>query len=145
MRTLLMLLCTAAALVAQTVQDAHAAVKSAVLTSTPAVTITATQGDGGSCVLTKLQGGQINLGVTCSSTDGKTVKRTTITSQSTAAKFTDILFGDVFCLLVTNPTAAAVTMGSVGPAPPKGIAWSCTTGITDGGSTALVAGAVSWP
>src|ERR1035437_7763844 len=112
----------------QTTTDVMVTVKNAVTPSSIALTISASQGDGGTCVITKLNGGQITFSFTCNSSDSKTTLRSgVIQSSGTVVSTNTIVFGDVGCILVLNPTTVAVTLGSVGPAASKGIAWSCTT------------------
>ena len=131
--------------VGQTTTDVMVAVKNAVTPSSVALTISASQGDGGTCVITKLNGGQITFSYTCNSSDGKTTMRSgVIQSSGTVVSSNVIAFGDILCVLVLNPTASVVTLGSVGPAASKGIAWSCSTNIGIGGQTPIVNGGVSW-
>src|SRR5512143_1441081 len=113
MRTALLLsLLLLPALHSQTVNDALTATKNALTNSTVAVTVTASQGDGGSCTITKVAGGQINFSYLCASADGKTTLRSgAVQSNAAAASSQGMLFGDVLCLLVLNPTSAPVTMG----------------------------------
>lgn len=132
--------------VGQTTTDVMVAVRNTVTQSSAALSINASQGDGGTCTITKLTGGQINFSYSCSSIDNKTTLRSgVIQSNGTVASSSVIVFGDILCMLVINPTAVAVTMGSIGPAASKGIAWSCSTNITSGGNTAIVNGGIVWP
>ncbi len=141
-----LVLLAAAALQAQTVTEAMAADKLALTNSTNVTTITASQGDGGSCSITKISGGQIIFTWSCASADGKqTLRPGPIQSLSTTASSVGMLFGDILCLIGINPTSTAVSMGSIGSVPAKGIGWTCTTSITGGGSTVPTGGTVIWP
>lgn len=113
-------------------------------TSTTAFTITASQGDGTTCTVVKVSGKGINGSLTCSNGSNKLGPMPLISNGSAAISF-QWGMGDVSCLVVVNPTTAAVTMGSVGPAPVNGAAGSCTTNIAAGGQTPIVTFSVSWP
>ncbi len=118
--------------------------------SSIAISITAVQGDGVSCFLTKAAGGKITLSTSCSSADGKTTYNAgVIRSNGTTTSIVALGFGDVLCLLGVNPTASASAMGSLGNVPANGVAWSCSTNIrtagTITGQSAPVAGSVVWP
>lgn len=122
----------------------------ALTNSTVALTVTASQGDGTVCTLTKLATSTITAVMKCTSGDGKT----TIGQQPLKATgtVTSMLFGmgDVLCILVINPTSTATpVMGSMPAIPATSIGWSCSTNIRTNGSitgqTALTNGSVSWP
>lgn len=138
------------ALFAQGVNDVQNAKQAAFSTSTIALTVTASQGDGTVCTLNKVANGQIYAILACSSSDGKTaLTSTNLRSNSTSTYGFTWGLGDVLCLIGVNPTATASTMGSLGPVPANGIAWSCSTNIRVGGAvtgqTAPTSGSVTWP
>jgi hypothetical protein len=118
----------------------------AITNSTLALTVTAAQGDGTICTLTKMSGGSINAGLKCVSADGKSSLASTIL-QSKGSKFFALEWGmgDIMCLIGVNPTSSAAVMGSLASVPANTVTWSCTTNITGGGNTAPTAGSVSWP
>ena len=120
-----------------------------VKTATAAVfSVTASQGDGTTCTANKLAGATVQLAVQCSNAGAADTLRV-VRASGMAATAELVSLGDVACFILLNPTTAAVTMGSLGPAPAGGAAWSCSTNIRTSGSvsgqTALVAGSVSWP
>jgi len=131
---------------AQSVTDMSNSVALASTDSIVAVTITASQGDGGSCTITKLKSGTIAWTYSCADATAKTTARSAvIRSNATAPVVMPLGQGDVLCLIAMNPTAAPVTLGSLGSVPAKGIGWSCTTNITGGGQTAPSNGSITWP
>lgn len=148
---LLGLVCVAALAAQTTVIDVNNTMQQVFAASTLAATIAASSGDGSICTFTKYSGSNVNLRIQCTSGDGKTtLSGTTLRSSSTAATWTvPSGGGDVYCLFLVNPTAAAVTMGTVGPAPAAGVAWACTTNVRTAGvitgNGPIVNGSVSWP
>ncbi len=150
MRTLLFL-AFAAITAAQDVTTVATAEQLALTTNTVAVTITATQGDGTVCTLSKSAGNAIGLTLRCVTAQaaGPGFTYTSTLRGSGAAIALPFGLGDVLCLVGINPTGAPVTLGSLGPIPATGAAWSCTSNIrtagTVTGQTAPTAGSVSWP
>jgi hypothetical protein len=147
MKLLILLLLSLGCLSAQSVTDVMNAVKLASASSSTLLTLTASQGDGGTLKITKNNGAAISATVSWSSADGKIAEQSAVLKASgtaTLAKF--LSFGDVACLLGVNPTVAAVTIGSVGSVPTNGIGWSCSTNITSTGmQTTPVSGTAVWP
>ena len=152
MKTILyaLLICASPlALGAQSIADVLSLIDSAKTTQTLVLTVTASQGDGTVCTLTKFAGAKPYVGLKC--VPGDKVSQIT---QSNLVLETTVQtlpwgYGDVLCLLAANPTAAAVTLGSLGSIPAASLAWQCSTNIETGGivtgQTVPVAGTVSWP
>jgi len=135
---------------AQSAADALNIDNLALTDNTVALTVTASQGDGSSCTLSKLKGGSIAVSLACQSADGKiSVKSGALRAAGSAVQTTPFGFGDVLCLLGINPTGSPVTMGSLGSIPASGVAWSCSTNIRANGAvtgqTVPVNGSVVWP
>jgi hypothetical protein len=127
-------------LAAQTVLDVTSILQLAGKTPTLLQTITGT--DGNVCTLTKEPGPNIWMLWGCNgSTSGVQTRTAQITSTGTTAA-SSIFFnqGIAACLIGLNPTAAAVTMGSLGSVPAKGAAWSCTPDMAT-----ILTGTVTWP
>jgi hypothetical protein len=122
----------------------------AATTNTLAVSVTATQGDGTVCKLTKVSVASIALLISCASSDGKiTLGTATVRATGTSTPILPVGQGDVVCLVVVNPTTAAVPFGSLGSVPANSVAWTCSTNIRTAGAisgqTVPVNGSVSWP
>jgi len=135
---------------AQSVTDVQSLQAQALTASTVVLTVTASQGDGTVCTLTKSSGGSISAVLACKTPDGKTTfSGATLRSSSAASYGFSWGFSDVLCLIGVNPTTTAVPMGSLGTAPVNGIAWSCSTNIRSAGTiigqTAPTSGTVAWP
>jgi hypothetical protein len=135
---------------AQTVADSLNTDALALTDNTVALTVTASSGDGSSCTLTKLKGGAIAVSLACQTADGKiAVKSGTLRATGPAVLTMPFGFADVLCFLAINPTAAPVTVGSLGSIPASGVGWSCSTNIRTSGSvtgqTVPVNGSVVWP
>jgi hypothetical protein len=116
-----------------------------------AFSLTASQGDGTACAVAKITGAALTAILRCTPGDGRASMSAEVLKAGTATavqSFT-LAYGDTFCLLVMNPTAAAVTMGSLGSIPAVGLGWSCTTNIRTAGlitgNTAPVTGSIAWP
>lgn len=121
------------------------------LTQTSVIlTVTATGGDGSVCTLVKIPSNTISATLKCQTADGKTTTgQQPLRSTSASPVFMPWGFGDIFCMIVVNPTAAAVTEGSLGSIPANSVGWSCTSFTrlngTISGNTAPSNGSVSWP
>jgi hypothetical protein len=114
-----------------------------------ALTITASQGDGTKCTITKFAGAKPYMGLKCVPGDGISQLSQENLTLGTTLQTIVWGYGDVLCLLAVNPTAAAITVGSLGSVPAVSLAWSCSTNIDTAGvptgQTAIVAGTVAWP
>lgn len=139
----LLLAFMALGLQAQDITSVMNAVAIAKSTTSSILTVTAAQGDGTSCVLTKASHPTILATWVCTNGANKTSE--TLASSGSAVNAITRESGDVGCIFLFNPTATAVTMGSIGPAPAGGMAWSCSTNITAGGQTAIQNGSATWP
>ena len=121
----------------------------AVVTFNPLTTITASLGDGTSCTISKGNTAAILASFGCVSGDALTFISPAVVIGGGASRSIYAGLGDVICLLGTNPTSAALTMGSLGIIPAGGLAWSCSTNIRTldvvTGQTVPVAGSVTWP
>jgi len=113
------------------------------------LTVTASQGDGTVCTITKYAGATPHIGLRCIPGDGKSQLSQANLSLGTTLQTMFWGYGDVACLLVVNPTAAAITVGSLGSVPATSLAWSCSTNVDVAGvpasQTAIVSGSVAWP
>ncbi len=123
---------------AQTVADVQTVAAMATANNTPIQTITGT--DGTVCNLTKVAGKTIYAAFGCSLA-GQTMKPIPIQSTSSVSGYVQVGQGSVLCLIGINPTATGVSFGSVGTAPPVGIAWACIPGP----SGTIVSGSIIWP
>jgi len=135
---------------AQDVTGLANAIQAALDTSTVAVSVTATQGDGTTCSINKLAGTVIAFALKCQTSDGKTQSTSQIIRSTSAVPWTTTFgLGDVMFLLAFNPTTAAVPEGSLGSIAISSLGWSYTTNIRTNGSisgqTAPVVGQISWP
>jgi hypothetical protein len=114
-----------------------------------ALTITASQGDNTKCTITKFAGSKPYVGLKCIPGDGISQLSQANMTLGTTVQTLFWGYGDVACLLALNPTAAAVTIGSLGSVSAVSLAWSCSTNIDTAGvptgQTAIVAGSVAWP
>jgi hypothetical protein len=114
-----------------------------------ALTITASQGDGTTCIITKFAGTSPHISLKCIPGDGKSQLSQANLSLGTAVQTMFWGYGDVACLLAINPTAAAVVVGTLGSVPASAIAWSCSTNVDVAGvpvsQTAIISGSVVWP
>lgn len=154
MKSFILCLAFAVAIPAQTVTALANAQQLLLLTQTPGATITASQGDGTACTITKLAGSAIIFIQACTNAVATASLPPIVRASGTTAATTEILSaGDVMCMLLINPTTAAITMGTLGPAPANGIAWTCTTNIRSSqasgssvtGQTTPVTGSLTWP
>ena len=124
---------------AQDITDVFAIITAARSVSTVLVSLTGT--DGTVCTLAKLSTNTISATWRCASADGKQViKPATISSTSATSGTLALGQGAVLCLIAVNPTASAVTYGSLGSIPASGIGWSCTAD-----STTIKNGTAVWP
>jgi len=124
---------------AQTVLDVTSILQLASKTPTLLQTITGT--DGNVCTLTKEPGSSIWLLWGCNGSNGTQTRTAQLTATSTTAASSVFLNqGIAACLIGLNPTAAAVSMGSLGSVPAKGAAWSCTPDMAT-----ILTGTVTWP
>ncbi len=113
------------------------------------LSITASQGDGTTCVANKSLGPVIYMSLVCLQTNG-TLKTAVLKVSGTVPSSAIFGLGNVTCLFLLNPTAAAIpALGSWTAIPANGVGWQCTTDIVMAGvatgQTPVVAGAVSWP
>lgn len=138
MRKLLLLLFAACSLAAAQINVSQVQALAQQATSAYTVLQTATGADGTTCTLYKTAGSTINGGLQCS-LNGQTASPVVIVDTSTTSGFLWFAQGGVMWIIGENPTAAAVSFGSVGSAPAKGIAWAvAAAGVTQTGT-------VSWP
>jgi hypothetical protein len=116
------------------------AIYRAIAPLTPLVTLTSV--DGTVCQLVKLASPTIYASYQCQSADKKTsVNWAPVKSASAAASFLTFGLGpNTLCVVALNPTASAVTMGSLGSVPASGISWSCAKD-----QSTIVAGTAVWP
>ena len=138
---------TVAALSAQDVTDVASILLLARTTTTTVLTITASQGDGSTCTMSKVTGNSINVMLACNTSDSKTqVTSVQVRSSSTTAQWMPFGFGSVLCILGLNPTTGPVSAGTFVSIPANSLAWRCTTNISATGmQTTPVSGSVSWP
>jgi hypothetical protein len=133
----------------QSIVDVQAMLDAAKSAQSVLVTITASQGDLTSCKIVKYSGPAPHIGLSCTPGDGKSVLSQANLTLGTTLQTLPFGYGDVLCLVVANPTAAAVTVGSIGSVPASGLAWQCATNISAGGIVTgqgpLVSGTASWP
>ena len=131
---------------AQTVLDVMNSILLSRTTSTTILTLTASQGDGGTLKLVKNSGSTISLTTTWTSASGSISDQSSVMRASgTVALTKAISYGDTTCLIGVNPTAASIAMGSIPAIPANGIGWSCATNITGGAQTTPVSGTAVWP
>ena len=128
---------------AQNVLDVWSITTLAASTATPLVTVTGA--DGTVCVLTNQASTTIYFTWRCTSADAKAITRTAQFSTTSTAQTNLVLSSGQsavgpLCLVVENPTAAAITAGSLGSVPAGGVAWNCTAS-----GTSVVAGTAVWP
>ena len=111
-----------------------------VITSNWVLEQTITGTDGTVCKIIKVPNASIYAWFSC--TNGTNLlKSAQITSTGTVIQNNSFIVGQVACLIAANPTAAAITEGSLGPVPASGIAWSCA----DGDGSTVTTGSVAWP
>lgn len=149
MKLLTLLAALAGLAAAQDANVIQTAIQRALTPNTAVLTVTASQGDGSSIVLTKSPGNNIDFTARLTNAGTSTATMQPIRGTSTAPISYLLDAGDALCLLVVNGTSAAVAMGSVGNVAANSLAWSCSTNIRNTGQvtgqTALVSGSVSWP
>ena len=126
------------ALQAQSVQDVQ---NLATLVASPFTVLqTITGSDGTVCTLAKVPGATILAYFQCALA-GQALKPVEFSSTSTKSGYILLAQGQVMCMIALNPTASAVSWGSIGIAPAVGVAWSCANG--PGGT--VVSGTTNWP
>jgi hypothetical protein len=114
-----------------------------VITSNWVLEQTITGTDGTACQIIKVPNSTIYAWFSC--VNGTTLlKSAQIMATGTAAQSNAFIAGQVACVIAANPTAAAVTEGSLGSVPAGGIAWQCANGD---GKTLIpsIPGTVTWP
>lgn len=111
-----------------------------VITSNWTLEQTITGTDGNVCSIIKIPNASIYAWFSCVN-GTNLLKSAQIVSTGTAVQGNAFLVGQVACVIAANPTAAAVTEGSLGSVPASGIAWNCA----DGDGTTIVKGTATWP
>ena len=112
-------------------------------------TVTAYQGDGAQCTATKDKQTYISMYVTCVTKDqsgyvsaqyrlGKPV-------HATQAVPGELDFGGITCKFGMSQQSTPVMLGPLGPIPPNGLYYTCSTSITGGGQVPGPVGSVTWP
>jgi hypothetical protein len=150
MKLLFSVIMLAASAYAQsTIIDILSTINAAKAQQSVVLTIAATQGDGTKCTITKFAGIKPYIGLACFPGDGASQLSQANLTLGPALQTMFWGYGDVGCLLAINPTAAPVTVGSLGSVAAVSLAWSCSTNISTAGvptgQTAIVAGSVAWP
>jgi len=56
-----------------------------------------------------------------------------------------VQFGDITCQVGMSQATTPVMLGSLGPIPPNGLYYTCSTNITGGGQVPGPVGSVVWP
>lgn len=115
--------------------------------------VTATQGDQAQCTITKDLQTYISAYAVCVTLDRSGYLnihyRVGLTVQATQPIPQELDFGDINCLMAISQATTPVMVGSVGPVPPNGLAYTCSTMIrTNGVITGQLpgpAGSVMWP
>lgn len=114
-----------------------------VITSNWQLEQTITGTDGTVCSIIKVPNATIYAWFSCVN-GTNLLKSAQIVSTGTAVQGNSFVVGQVACVIAANPTAAAVTQGSLASVPAGGIAWQCANGD---GKTLIpsIPGTVTWP